>query len=183
MADRPSVQVAVVMRREKLNNPWQPWRWTLHDVVPDEPAFGSGPRRILDTGTEQRWLHPGYTVELYRDEAEGYILNATSPTPCWFVLWRLEEEPTVDAEPIARPFIVTVGYNEAARWLDSQENVEHVPAPPETVAWMRAFGEAHFTPEVKKRKRPESFRPLQDRFGNPASVTTGKNYGGGSGGG
>ena len=26
---------------------------------------------------------------------------------------------------------------------------------------------------------PDSFKPLQDRFGNPASVSTGKKYGGG----
>ncbi|HEX9721222.1 MAG TPA: DUF3305 domain-containing protein, partial [Ramlibacter sp.] len=31
-----------------------------------------------------------------------------------------------------------------------------------------------------KRKRPESFKPLQDRFGNPASVTTEKKFGGGN---
>ena len=32
-----------------------------------------------------------------------------------------------------------------------------------------------------KRKRPESFKPLQDRFGNPASVSTEKKFGGGDG--
>ena len=37
--------------------------------------------------------------------------------------------------------------------------------------WLRAFIEVHYVPEVKRRKRPESFKPLQDRFGNPASVT------------
>jgi hypothetical protein len=29
--------------------------------------------------------------------------------------------------------------------------------------------------EGKKRQRPESFRGLQARFGNPASITTDKN--------
>jgi len=46
---------------------------------------------------------------------------------------------------------------------------------------MQAFGEQHYQPEPKKRKRPESFKPLQDRFGQPASVTTEKKYGGGEG--
>jgi len=181
MTSRPSVDVAVVMRRERLDNRWQPWRWVLHEVVPQEPAFGDEPRRIYADEREQRWLHPGFTVELFRDEAEGYLLNATSPAPCWFVLWRLEDEPTLDAEPIARPVIVTLSYNEAARWMDAQETVEQVPAPAETAAWMRAFADEHFVPDAKKRKRPESFRPLQDRFGNPASVSTGKKYGGGEG--
>ena len=95
----------------------------------------------------------------------------------------MEDEPTVAEEPIPRPLIVTLSYNEAARWLDAQETVEQVPAPPQVVAWMQAFGEQHYQPEPKKRKRPESFKPLQDRFGNPASVSTGKKYGGDGGGG
>jgi hypothetical protein len=117
-------------------------------------------------------------VELFRDDAEGYYLNATTPAPCWFVLWRMEEEPTVAGEPIPRPVMVSVSYHDAGRWLDAQETVEQVPAPPEVVEWMRSFAEEHYVPEPKRRKRPESFRPLSDRFGNPASVSTGKKYGG-----
>lgn len=179
MSQRPSLQVAVVMRRERIDNRWQPWRWVLHDVVPHEEAFGTEPRLLLDDGREQRWLHPGFTVELFRDDAEGYYLNVTTDAPCWFVLWRMEEEATVAAEPIPRPAIVTLSYHDAGRWLDAQEMVEQVPAPPEVVAWMRQFVEDHYVPEPKRRKRPESFRPLTDRFGNPASVSTGKKYGGG----
>src|SRR3954471_14958367 len=88
---RPSIEVAVVMRRERLDNRWQPWRWTLAEVVRQEAGFGSEPRLLLDSGDEQRWLHPGFVVELFRDDAEGYYLNATTPAPCWFVLWRMEE--------------------------------------------------------------------------------------------
>jgi hypothetical protein len=178
VADRPSLQVAVVMRRERIDNPWQAWRWTLHDVVPHEPAFGTEARRLVADEREELWLHPGFTVELFRDDAEGYYLNATTPAPCWFVLWRMEEAPTVADEPIPRPVVVTLSYNDAGRWLDAQETVEQVPAPPEVVAWMREFAEAHYVPEPKRRKRPESFRPLQDRFGNPATVSTGDKRGG-----
>ena len=46
---------------------------------------------------------------------------------------------------------------------------------------MRAFAQEHYEPEQKKRKRPESFKSLADRFGQPASVSTGKKYGGGEG--
>ena len=40
----------------------------------------------------------------------------------------------------------------------------------------------HYVVEPKRRKRPESFRALSDRFGNPVSITTDKRLGGGSGG-
>ena len=182
MNPRPGLDVAVVMRRVKQDNRWQPFRWELADVVPQEAAFGSEPRRIFVDEREERWLHPGFRVELFRDDAEGYYLNATTPAPCWFVMWRIEERATVAEEPIARPEIVTLSYHDAGRWLDAQETVEQVPAPAEVIDWMREFADHHYVPEPRKRKRPESFKPLQDRFGNPASVTTGKKYGGGKGG-
>ena len=49
-----------------------------------------------------------------------------------------------------------------------------VPASPEVVAWLRSFVAEHHQPEVKRRQRPESFKPLTDRFGQPARVSTDK---------
>jgi len=179
MTPRPSIEVAVIMRRERIHNRWQPWRWVLADVVPQEPAFGIEPRMLFKSENEERWLHPGFTVELFRDDAEGYYLNVTTPAPCWFVLWRMEEGATVGDEPLARPTMVSLSYHDAGRWLDAQETVEQVPAPAHVIEWMRAFAEEHYQIEPKRRKRPESFKPLQDRFGNPASVSTEKKFGGG----
>jgi hypothetical protein len=179
---RPAIDVAVIMRKVPISSPWQPWRWELAEVVPNEESFGSEPRRLYHGEDGERWLHPGLRVELFRDEAEGYYLNVTTPAPAWFVLWRMEEEATVADEPIPRPLFVTLSYHEGARWLDAQETVEQVAAPPDIVEWMRAFMQEHYVPEPKKRKRPESFRRLEDRFGAPASVSTEKKYGGGGGG-
>jgi len=189
MSQRPSLQVAVVMRRERVPGAmsrWQPWRWVLHDVtghdlVPHAEHFGTEPRCLRQTEDEQIWLHPGFTVELFKDDAEGYYLNAVSPAPCWFVLWRMEEEPSLSDEVMAVPTMVSLSYHDAGRWLDAQENVDQVPAPAEVVAWMAEFMDAHWVVEAKRRKRPDSFRALQDRFGNPASVSTEKIRGGGHG--
>jgi hypothetical protein len=153
MTTRPTLQVAVVLESEARPNRWEDWRFSIVDVVPNEPAFGSSPRLLRDDGRVARWLHPGYTVELYADEAEGYYLNLTSGAPVWFVMWRIDE-----ADPSrAAPQIVTVSYNEAGRWLDAQERVDNVPLPAEQVAWLQAFTDAHYRPEAKKRKRPASF--------------------------
>jgi hypothetical protein len=174
--------VAVVMRRERIDNRWQPWRWGLDEVLLHQEGFGSEPRLLHRTEAAECWLHPGFRVELFRDDAEGYYLNVTTPAPCWFVLWRMEDEPSIAPEPVARPVAVSLSYNDAGRWLDAQETVEQVPAPAEVVDWMRAFSEEHYVVEAKRRKRPESFKGLVDRFGNPASVTTVKKFGGGQGG-
>src|SRR4051812_1854394 len=103
MSERPAIDVAVILRKVHIASRWQSWRWELAEVLRQEDAFGTEPRLLLQSETEQRWLYPGFRVELFRDDAEGYFLNANTPAPCWFVLWRMEEEATVADEPIARP--------------------------------------------------------------------------------
>jgi len=177
MINPTHLTTSVLMRRERVPGDmakWQAWRWVLHDVVLQDPSH-SGPARLLrDSDDVQIWLHTGFEVGLFRDDAEGYYLNATSPRPCWFVLWRMPEEATVCDEPVAMPTMVSLSYHDAGRWLDAQESVEQVAAPDTVIAWMSEFAQSHWVTEGKKRQRPESFRGLQDRFGNPASVSTDK---------
>ena len=61
------------------------------------------------------------------------------------------------------PEAVSLSYNEAGRWLDAQERVDNVPLPAELVAWLQDFTDAHYRPEPKKRKRPASFLPPEER--------------------
>ena len=184
MTQRPSIDVAVVMRRERITGPasrWQPWRWVLAEVLAHEDGFGTVPRLLYKNDNEERWLYPGYPVELFTDDAEGYYLNVTTQAPCWFVLWRMEEEPAIADEPKPKPVMVSLSYHDAGRWLDAQETVEQVPAPAPVVEWLQAFVDEHHVVEPKRRKRPESFRSLTDRFGNPVSISTEKKSGGGHG--
>lgn len=181
----PTLDVAVIMQRVANTGPasrWQAWRWELADVVMNEPGFGTEPRLLYQDEGAQRWLHGGLKVELFTDDAEGYYLNASTDEPSWFVLWRMEDEPTVAKEPIPRPLVVSLSYADAGRWLDAQETVEQVAAPAPVVQWLQTFIDEYHVIEPKRRKRPESFRPLTDRFGNQASISTGKRSGGGQGG-
>ena len=88
-------------------------------------------------------------------------------------MWRVDEE-AAEGSSAAMPVAVSLSYHDAGRWLDAQETVEQVPAPPEVLDWLRAFTDEHFSPEPKRRARPQSFRPLADRFGQPARVSTGR---------
>jgi hypothetical protein len=181
---RPAIEVAVILRKERIEGAmsrWQTWRWVLDDVVQQAPGFGSEPRLLYKNDSGERWIHGGLRVELFEDDTEGYQLNATTPSPGWFVLWRMEEEATVADEPIARPVVVSLSYHDASRWLDAQETVEQLPAPPDVVEWLKSFIDEFYQPEVKRPKRPESFKSLTDRFGNPASITTIKKHGPGDG--
>jgi len=150
---RPSLRVAVVMERERAPNRWEDWRFRIAEVVPDEDAFGLEARVLRDDGKLQRTLHPGFTLELFRDQAEGYWLNLSSGSPVWFVVWRID-----DAYPShAWPETVSLSYHEAGRWLDAQERVDNVPLAPELAAWLQEYTDEHYRPEPKRRRRPQSF--------------------------
>lgn len=157
--ERPRIEVAVVVEREARPNRWEDWGHRIVDVVPQAPVFGDAPRVLRDDGRIRHTLHPGFAVELFADEGEGYHLNLTSGAPAWFVMWRVD-----DADPsLARPEIVSVSYNEAGRWLDAQERVDNVPLPPEVRDWLQAFTDAHYRPEPKQRRRPASFQRPHER--------------------
>ena len=180
MSSRPSIDVAVVMSRERVQGDmakWQTWRWVLDDVTPQSEGFGTEPKCLRESEEGALWLFPHFKVELFPDDAEGYLLNVTSPDPCFFVMWRMEEEACLSAEPIAKPERVSLSYHDAGRWLDAQETIEQVPASPDIVQWVRDFAKEYYTPEVKRRQRPQSFQTLTDRFGQPAKVTTGDRSG------
>jgi hypothetical protein len=107
---------------------WEDYRWDLLGVIPD---VGGDVRTIAqDERTLQR-VFPGVELVLFRDEAEGYYLNATSEVPSVFVSLRRDE---ASGDPL--PFRATLSYNEAARWMDSAERVERAPAWPELAAWL-----------------------------------------------
>ena len=85
-AQRPSVSVAVVVEREAEPNAWEDWRFRVAEVVEQQEAFGETPHKLHDDGKFARWIHPGFTLELFRDEGEGYYLNLSSGRPVWFVV-------------------------------------------------------------------------------------------------
>lgn len=154
MQEQRKLQVAVIMQRRPLANRWQPWQWRpLEVLIAPEGLVEGAPRLLLDSEEDTRWLHGPFDVELFRNEAEGYFLNVDSPTPSWFVMWRMQGDE--DGAAQALPQRVMLSYNEAARLMDGGEQVDILPAPPEVLQWLAAFVAEHYRPEPKgKRKRP-----------------------------
>jgi hypothetical protein len=145
--------VAVVIERVPLANRWvsEQWRVAAIEVDASPPA---PPRKQSDDATGTRWRFSGQFIELHRSESEGYYLNITSPEAKVFVMWRMAETDSAgDGEPKARPHLVTVSYNEAARLLDGGEQVDAAPLPAEVRAWMEPFVAEHYRPEPKRKVR------------------------------
>ena len=147
----PRFAAAVTMQWTRLNDRWQSEQWEAVAVHEDERA-PERPTLIAADASSARWLHPGYEVSLHRDEAEGYYLNLSAAQPYVFVMWRM-------GEGVARPEILTLSYNEAARMMDADEHVDGVPIPEQWREPLDAFVALHYRPETKtKRMRPPSFK-------------------------
>ena len=156
---KPSVAAAVFMERERAPNCWEDWRHRVADVVVQQDAFGQAARVLRQDENLRLTLYPAFALELFRDEAEGYYLNLSSGNPVWFVLWRIDDEDPSQASPVS----ISLSYNEAGRWLDAQEKVDNVPLSADVREWLQAYVDANYQPEVKKRRRPQSFLPPDQR--------------------
>lgn len=155
--EKPSRRVAVVMQRRPIDNRWQSEVWEPLGILDGFEGEG-GPRLLVEDAGAQQWLHPGFTLVLHRDEAEGYYLNVSSGSPRVFVLWRMDEETGRGL-----PLDVTLSYDEGGRWLDAGHSVDSVEMPAEIFAWLGAYVEANYRPEPKQRRKPRSFQHPKDR--------------------
>ena len=159
--------VAVIMQRVPLASRWADERWEALAVEACDDAL-SVQTVVGDTANGKRWRCTGQVIELHPSEAEGYYLNVSARDPKVFVLWRMAE-PGDDAEPRARPLIVTVSYGEAARFLDAGEQVDAVPIPAAILAALESCVAAHYKPEPRKKvKRNELYEGDDARRGEAA---------------
>ncbi len=149
--------VAVILEKIHLDNPWASEKWEAIGVVPAFEASADAPaRQIFADENRERFLVGRFALELFRDEVDNYHLNLLSPEPRVFVMWRLENA-------FAQPYAVSLSYGEAARWLDSGEQCDGVPMPPEIADWLGDFVNTHYQPAVRKKiKRNDPFRKSAD---------------------
>jgi hypothetical protein len=146
----PAFSIAVIMERRALANRWQSQTWDAVGIVPD-PGNAATPRLLLQDAMRAQWLHGGFELKLYRDEAENYYLNLSAAQPGVFIAWRMEDDMAV-------PKFVTVSYGEAARFMDASEQVDTVPMPRDMGDWLGEFVNQHYKPEPRRRSRPPSFK-------------------------
>lgn len=142
--------LAVIMQRKTLDNKWVSHHWEAIAVVPDSDSGASALHKLFEDPESTQWLFPGLELRLYGDEAENYLLNVGAPEPRVFVMWRLADE-AAELE-LATPQRVTVSYGEAARMMDSGEQVDGVPLPEDLLGWIEDFARGHYRPPEKKQK-------------------------------
>ena len=163
MKQKQAISVAVVIERIAQPNAWEAWQFKLLEVVPEEGVFGAKARCLHDDGKVSRWLHPGFTVELFADECKGYFLNLTSGRPAWFVSWIVDWPVDAAQPPQVNLTAVSLSYIEADRRMTAEEVVEIVPLDAELCEWLQAFTNEHFRPDTGRKVRAMSFLTPEER--------------------
>ena len=134
----------VKLGKVNQQSPWQPFRWQVLALYP------VGVHVDLANGEHVQAVR----VQVFQDELQGYFLNIDNAQPYVFFLVRYPEEnkslcPSVEQS--------TLSYDEAARWMDSNEEVQTLPMPEAIQIWLSEFVAERYKPEPKKRRRPQSF--------------------------
>ena len=69
-----------------------------------------------------------------------------------------EKRCTLDDNGPLRPLIVTLSYDEAASYLESDDIVESVAMPAELYRWVENFVLEHYLPQKKKKRKRENWK-------------------------
>lgn len=169
------IPVDVIMERVPVASRWVSEKWQPAAVVAtgspqqDVEWTPGAPQLVERDGQVERWRFPRCIVEMHRTEAEGYYLTLSGSTPCAFVMWRRFDD---GREPVARPVVVTLSYNEAARMMDGGEQVDPVPLDDRLHAWLAPFVAEHYKPEPRKKARRND--PFATEGGRDPAFDAGK---------
>jgi hypothetical protein len=163
--------VAVVIEKVSLANRWTSEKWQVGAVERDDSPLPVAVK-LSEDASATCWRFTGLFIELHASESEGYFLNITAPEPKIFVMWRMLEPERVGSDGLsAKPELVTVSYNEAARLMDGGEVVDSLPLLPEVLAWMQPFVEANYKPEPKRKVRRNELYAAGGRSGASSKTT------------
>lgn len=155
LASRLHFPAAVLLEKRLVKRQfWQSHAWYLDTVaIGDGVSSSTTPGELAyrnSTGDVFRWT--GFQVTFYKDACERYWHSLISEEPKIYVVCRdpYEADHDHDAEPAS----VTVDYDEALAFAETDDLVLSTAIPPELYRYMEAFVLSHYRPvPFKKRKR------------------------------
>ena len=184
MEKNESILLGVVVERRRVDHPWKEFDWRPVAVIPGAPELDpSGPWTRLREGDGWIQFHAGtLRLHLFRAETESYMINLSQQPPRIFVGLRSNDDRAIDHAYI--PFLVTASPFEAQHYLDSgEEIIEVVTMPPEVLALVKDFTDAHHVEEVFTKRQRKNPQGKDEAFSRRPPIERGVNKRPGVGGG
>lgn len=162
-----SLPLGVIVERRRIDHPWQDYTWRPVAVLPGAaPQDPGAPWKVLREGDGwTRYLCGTLPLELFRKETESYRVNLSQEPPRVFVVLRQDDSGAAAHDVL--PFLVTASPFEAQDYLDSgEEIVEGVAMPPDVIAFVQAYVDAHHVDEPFYKRKRKRHDPDKVGFGN-----------------
>lgn len=161
-----AMPLGIVIRRQPGVTRWARHVWRAVAVLPG--AGAADWTELRRDGDVVEFHAATVPLELYRADAEAYMVSLNMNPPTIFVVLRRDDDPDSPHEYVVHT--ATASAYEAQDYQDSgEEIVEPVPMPEGLIAWVKSFTDVHFEEEeFKKRKRRRHFEDLkEDGIGDP----------------
>ncbi|MDH5326431.1 MAG: DUF3305 domain-containing protein [Gammaproteobacteria bacterium] len=120
---------------------------------------GDDSRALRNDSPQSQYLCAGLSISLYTDDADSYYHNLMSETPKVFVICHsetTENTAEINDGPIP-PFLVTLSYDEAASYMEVDEQVFSVSMPPELYLLLEQFVLENYIPTQRKKRRRKNW--------------------------
>ena len=145
--------VTVIVERKRSNDkPWSIDHWSVIGLLPAQASKGFEKTKLRDDGNLSQYSWRGYDVALYLDDVESYHFNLEGESPSIFVIGEYADAEDETGEVV--PLLVTLSYDEAASYMETDSPIFNLPIPGEIQLWVEQYVLDHYRPvEKKKRKR------------------------------
>jgi hypothetical protein len=150
-----TIPIGVVVAHEKIDHPWQEYRWRPVSVFLNAPD-GGGWRELRRGDSFVHYHAATLPLALHPKDTSAYRANLATGEPAVYVV--LREDPGAAAHWPVTVHLVTASPYEAQAYGESGlEIIERVPMPEPLVALVDEFIAVHHVDEpfVKRQRRKE----------------------------
>ena len=142
----------IVERKRRDDKPWSIDYWSVIGLLPAQASKGFEKTMLRDDGNLSQYSWRGYDVALYLDDVESYHFNLEGESPSIFVIGEYVDAEDETGEIV--PLLVTLSYDEAASYMETDSPIFNLPIPGEIQVWVEQYVLDNYRPlEKKKRKR------------------------------
>lgn len=170
MSGEVSIALGVVVAREKIDHPWQEYRWRATSVFLDAPVKSNW--RVLTNEPGFIQYHAAtIPLVLHRKETMSYRVNLANGEPSVYVVLR-EDGETENEHPVSVHTVTASPFEAQMHGDMAFDSVDRVVMPERLVAFVEAFVAEHLTEEnfVKRQRQPHKADDEVHRFGQEPIV-------------
>jgi len=128
--------------------------------LPAQASKGFERTTLRDDGHLSQYSWRGYDVALYLDDIESYHFNLEGESLWIFVIGEYADAEDEAGEIV--PLLVTLSYDEAASYMETDSLVFNLPIPGEIQLWVERYVLDDYRPVEKKK--PKRLRWQQDAW-------------------